>query len=390
MTFRGGLRGLAGVTSSDLADHVADWVATGQAILLQNVHFVLDTNCRSQVVIDDLLSPECAPPAADKSSGEALGAAGAAGVSIAALLMAIAVVVVALVILYCRRQHSLKTVQVQLRYVYNFMTLIIIVIAVWTLNRMFLCKMIREYTPTYPFTHTYRRSAQEKGSAALIHLRASTTSVDSTEMEYNGVYHSTSFSSSKAPRSEKTGAHPGTENPLYSNPAVAGSDMAKARAGAPLPPLPEEAPDAGYAPIIPLNKRGRSISSLPPSDPGYMPVPKRSASESKISRVPHKNVGGSVITNVGRPLLPSLPEEPPPDAGYAPIMPVQMRSHSVTSPPATDYLKPVLSAENTREQLLPPPPPDTVFENRSSGIYEDPDVVAISLSCLALDSGSAD
>ena len=202
--------------------------------------------------------------------------------------------------------------------------------------------------------------------------RTSTTSVDSNEMVYNEEYDSTSFS--KKLRPVKQASHPLTENPLY---AVAASDMSKAKAGAPLPPLPEE-PEPGYAPIIPINKRGRSISSLPPSDPRCMPTPKRSWSKGKVTRGPPTamNIGGdvrgaSVIMNVGGAYLPALPEEP--DAGYAPVMPVQMRARSVSSPPPEDYLKPVLSPQNTMERLVPPGPGETVFENRSSGIYEDPD-----------------
>ena len=204
--------------------------------------------------------------------------------------------------------------------------------------------------------------------------RTSTTSVDSNEMVYNEEYDSTSFS--KKLRPVKQASHPLTENPLY---AVAASDMSKAKAGAHLPPLPEEPePEPGYAPIIPINKRGRSISSLPPSDPRCMPTPKRSWSEGKVTRGPPTamNIGGdvrgaSVIMNVGGAYLPALPEEP--DAGYAPVMPVQMRARSVSSPPPEDYLKPVLSPQNTMERLVPPGPGETVFENRSSGIYEDPD-----------------
>ena len=69
--------------------------------------------------------------------------------------------------------------------------------------------------------------------------------------------------------------------------------------------------------------------------------------------------------------LPPLPEE---DAdGYACVVPIHKRERAMTSPTPSDYLKPVLSPQHTREKLLPPPDNSTVFENRSSGIYEDPD-----------------
>lgn len=61
VTFRGRLRGLAVTNSSTLAGYVTEWVATGAAILLQNSFFHLDSRCRDEVVIKDLLSPECAP-----------------------------------------------------------------------------------------------------------------------------------------------------------------------------------------------------------------------------------------------------------------------------------------------------------------------------------------
>ena len=61
VTFRGRLRGLAVTNSSTLAGYVTEWVASGAAVLLQNVFFKLDSQCRDEVVIKDLLSPECAP-----------------------------------------------------------------------------------------------------------------------------------------------------------------------------------------------------------------------------------------------------------------------------------------------------------------------------------------
>ena len=70
--------------------------------------------------------------------------------------------------------------------------------------------------------------------------------------------------------------------------------------------------------------------------------------------------------------LPPLPEVD--SDGYAAVLPLNMRSRAMTSPAApSDYLKPVLSPQHTKEKLLPPPDNSAIFENRSSGIYEDPD-----------------
>ena len=67
--------------------------------------------------------------------------------------------------------------------------------------------------------------------------------------------------------------------------------------------------------------------------------------------------------------LPPLPEVD--SDGYAAVLPLTKKNRAMTSP--ADYLKPVLSPQNTKETLLPPPDNSTIFENRSSGIYEDPD-----------------
>ena len=117
VTFRGGLRGLGDASSSALADHVAAWVATGQALLLQNVHYLLDSSCGNDVVIEDLLSPECGATVTEGESKSSLSAGGAVGVTIAVLVVLLAVVVTGLVIfMYWRRRHAFKTVEVQLRY----------------------------------------------------------------------------------------------------------------------------------------------------------------------------------------------------------------------------------------------------------------------------------
>ena len=70
--------------------------------------------------------------------------------------------------------------------------------------------------------------------------------------------------------------------------------------------------------------------------------------------------------------LPPLPEVD--SDGYAAVLPLNMRSRAMTSPAAaSDYLKPVVSPQHTKEIFLPPPDNSAIFENRSSGIYEDPD-----------------
>jgi hypothetical protein len=81
VTYRGRLRGLARVNSSNLTAYVAAWVATGGTILLHNIIFHLDSRCTGEVVIKDLLSPECAPTNVEGSvpggslSGREIGAA---------------------------------------------------------------------------------------------------------------------------------------------------------------------------------------------------------------------------------------------------------------------------------------------------------------------------
>ena len=109
VTFRGGLRGLANVDSSTLAGHVAAWVATGPTILLQNVHFQLDSGCQDEVVIEDLLRPECAPTAVGGSSSGSLSAGAAAGVTITSIVVVVALVaIVFVIVVYWRRWHMLK------------------------------------------------------------------------------------------------------------------------------------------------------------------------------------------------------------------------------------------------------------------------------------------
>ena len=123
MTFRAILRGTAAASSLVLASHVADWVATGQTILLQNVHFKLESECQEEVVIEELLSPECAPPRAvgDSSSFRvlSLGIEAVVGVSAAGLLVVAGLIVSVVVIITCWRRHRLIKVNVRGHSRYN-------------------------------------------------------------------------------------------------------------------------------------------------------------------------------------------------------------------------------------------------------------------------------
>lgn len=114
VTFRGSLRGTAAVTSSALAGHVAAWVATGQTILLQNVHFKLESQCSDEVVIENPLSPECAPRSVGDSSSSTgpFGAGSAVGVTIAAVVTVAGLVVMLLVAVMCWRKKRLRKVDV--------------------------------------------------------------------------------------------------------------------------------------------------------------------------------------------------------------------------------------------------------------------------------------
>ena len=115
-TFRGTLRGTTSVTSSALASHIADWVATGQTILLQNVHFKLDSECQDEVVIDDLVSPECAPTMTSQggSSSRLLPISTEAGVGvIAGALVVVGLIVLMVVACVCWRRHRLIKVNVR-------------------------------------------------------------------------------------------------------------------------------------------------------------------------------------------------------------------------------------------------------------------------------------
>ena len=123
MTFRGLLRGTAAASSLVLASHVADWVATGQTILLQNVHFRLESECQDEVVIEELLSPECAPPRAtgDPSSSRVLSLSleAVVGVSAGGLLVVAGLIVSVVVIITCWRRHRLIKVDVRGHSRYN-------------------------------------------------------------------------------------------------------------------------------------------------------------------------------------------------------------------------------------------------------------------------------
>ena len=106
MTFRAGLRGLADVSSTSLAAHVTEWVSTGQTVLIQNVHYVIDSRCKEEVVIDDLSRPECATQATGRQSGT-LSTGETAGITAGAILLvvlSIGISIVVAVVLKLRRR----------------------------------------------------------------------------------------------------------------------------------------------------------------------------------------------------------------------------------------------------------------------------------------------
>ena len=106
VTFRAHLVGLADVTSTTLATYVAEWVAMDPTVLLQNVHFLLDSNCQDEVIINDILDPECVQVMAESSS---LGTGAAAGITAAAILTAVLLVGgVIMLAVFLRRRHQEK------------------------------------------------------------------------------------------------------------------------------------------------------------------------------------------------------------------------------------------------------------------------------------------
>ena len=112
------------MNSTALVGHVKVWVVTGQTVLLQNVHFVLDSSCQNEVFIDDISSPECGERAvSDGESSPSLNTGAAAGITAAAILIVVVLVatVIALLVFLQRRHHTqvtLKRFKEIVRYMY--------------------------------------------------------------------------------------------------------------------------------------------------------------------------------------------------------------------------------------------------------------------------------
>ena len=83
------------------------------------------------------------------------------------------------------------------------------------------------------FSYACSQDPQERGNTILLRARRdSTSSVNSNEMVYNEHYQSSTFTDSQAINDSAV------DNPMYANPAAAGSDFTKIKQGEPLPPLP--------------------------------------------------------------------------------------------------------------------------------------------------------
>lgn len=229
VTFRGALRGMANVDSATLAGYVIEWVSTGQTVLIRNIHYVLDSSCKDEVVIDDLTNPECRQ-GTDSESSSFLSTGVAAGISTGAILVVIFLVVgsfVVAVVIKIRRsgRYDIR------RYVHT--------------AKMQLCTL---YNYTLSLCHSNK--PQEE---SIIPLRESTIS---NEMIPNQLYQSSSYI--------VTNPHHEIHNPLYS-PLTSMS----------LPPQPtlEEEENDGYAkptrvlPKVPPLSRGPSNYLEPVSPP---------------------------------------------------------------------------------------------------------------------------
>ena len=83
---------------------MTQWVATGAAVVLQNVFFHLDSRCRDEVVIKDLLSPECAPTISTTGgvSPNSLSGGEIGGIVVAILTLVSSVLTIVAVILGMR------------------------------------------------------------------------------------------------------------------------------------------------------------------------------------------------------------------------------------------------------------------------------------------------
>lgn len=113
VTFRAGLLGLTDTNSSTLVTYIAEWVGTGQTVLLQNVHYDLDSNCRDEVVIEDLSDPECMQVGSESSSSFTLNAVAAAGITAAAILVVVVLACATIVVVVFVRRHHISSAKLQ-------------------------------------------------------------------------------------------------------------------------------------------------------------------------------------------------------------------------------------------------------------------------------------
>lgn len=106
MTFRAGLRGLADVNSTALAGLVTEWVSTGQTVLIGNVHYVIDSSCSDEVVIDDLSKPECTEATVTQSAAS-LSSGQTAGITAGTILLVVLLVGISILLaVVLRKRHK--------------------------------------------------------------------------------------------------------------------------------------------------------------------------------------------------------------------------------------------------------------------------------------------
>ena len=100
VTFRGGLRGLADVNSSVLAEYVLAWVASEDNVTLQGVQFKFEhSDMDEEVVIEDRCGSECATTAKPDSPTASLSISETVAVAIGAVVLVLSGVVTVLVII---------------------------------------------------------------------------------------------------------------------------------------------------------------------------------------------------------------------------------------------------------------------------------------------------
>ena len=100
VTFRGGLRGLADVNSSVLAEYVLAWVASEDNVTLQGVQFKFDnSDMDEEVDIEDRCGSECATTAKPDSPTVSLTTSETVVVAIGAVLVLSGVVTVLVIII---------------------------------------------------------------------------------------------------------------------------------------------------------------------------------------------------------------------------------------------------------------------------------------------------